>query len=75
MYKILAKLQSEKGYDLKKSYQLTNDVLIALSARSTGATVFTQNKRDFETIKELKGFKLQIIQLLIDNYRFIKLFN
>jgi len=58
---ILAKLQSEKEYDLKKSYQITNDVLIALSARRTGATVFTQNKKDFETIKEFKDFKLKII--------------
>ncbi|MBL7095113.1 PIN domain-containing protein [candidate division KSB1 bacterium] len=31
--KILAKLQSETGYDLKKAYSITNDVLIALSAR------------------------------------------
>ena len=59
--KILAKLQSEKGYDLKKSFHITNDVLIALSARRIGATVFTQNKRDFETIKEFKDFTLQII--------------
>lgn len=59
--KILAKLQSGKGYDLKKSYQLTNDVLIALSARRNGATVYTQNKKDFETIKTFKDFKLQII--------------
>jgi len=58
---ILAKLQSEKGYDLKKSYHISNDVLIALSARRIGATVFTQNKRDFETIKEFKDFKLQVI--------------
>ena len=59
--KILARLQSEKGYDLKKSYQLTNDMLITLSTRRIGATVFTQNKRDFETIKEFKDFKLQIV--------------
>jgi predicted nucleic acid-binding protein len=59
--KILAKLQSEKGYDLKKSYHITNDVLIALSARRVGATVFTQNKKDFETIKEFKDFTLQIL--------------
>ena len=59
--KILAKFQSEKGYDFKKNYQLTNDVLIALSARRIGATVFTQNRRDFETIKEFKDFKLQIV--------------
>jgi len=59
--KILARLQSEKGYDLKKSYHITNDVLIALSAQRIGATVFTQNKKDFETIKAFKDFKLQVI--------------
>lgn len=59
--KILARLQSEKGYDLKKSYHITNDVLIALSARRIGATVFTQNKKDFETIKEYKDFSFQIV--------------
>ncbi|MFQ6039344.1 MAG: type II toxin-antitoxin system VapC family toxin [Candidatus Poribacteria bacterium] len=48
--RILVKLQSEKGYDLKKAYSLTNDVLIALSARRIGATVVTQNRRDFEAI-------------------------
>jgi predicted nucleic acid-binding protein len=59
--RILAKLQSEKGYDLKKVYSLTNDVLIALSARRIGATVVTQNRRDFEAIQEFKGFSLQIV--------------
>ncbi len=58
---ILSKLQLEKGYDLKKSHHITNDVLIAMSARRIGATVVTQNKRDFETIKEIKDFKLQIL--------------
>lgn len=59
--RILVKLQSEKGYDLKKAYSLTNDVLIALSARRIGATVVTQNRRDFEAIQEFKGFSLQIV--------------
>lgn len=59
--KLLAKLQSEMGYDLKKTYNISNDVLIALCARRIGATVLTQNKRDFNSISKLKNFYLQII--------------
>ena len=58
---ILAKLQSEKGYNLKKTYSLANDVLIALTARKIGAEVATQNKRDFEAIKGIKDFRLKIL--------------
>jgi predicted nucleic acid-binding protein len=59
--KILADLQRLRGYELKKSYWLTNDVLMALSARRIGATVVTQNQRDFEAIQQIKGFSLQIV--------------
>jgi len=62
---ILAKLQSEKGYDLKKTYSLANDVLIALTARKIGAEVATQNKTDFEAIKEIKDFRLEITSTYI----------
>ncbi|MBM3235125.1 type II toxin-antitoxin system VapC family toxin [Candidatus Poribacteria bacterium] len=58
---ILADLQKLRGYELKKSYWLTNDVLIALSARRIGATVVTQNRRDFEEIQQIKGFSLQLV--------------
>ena len=55
---ILLELQKTKGYDLKKSFTLTNDVLIALTARSIGATLFTQNRKDFQAIREIKEFDL-----------------
>ena len=58
---ILAEIQSEKGYNLKKAYNITNDVLIALCARTIGATLLTQNRKDFEIIKEFKDFSLQVI--------------
>ena len=58
---ILARLQESKGYDLKKSYGLANDVLIALSACRIGATVVTQNRRDFEVIREIRTFSLQVV--------------
>ncbi|MCI0696018.1 type II toxin-antitoxin system VapC family toxin [candidate division KSB1 bacterium] len=59
--RLLAKLQSQKGYEIKKTIGLTNDVLIALSARRIGATVITQNKKDFEAIQSVKDFKLKIV--------------
>jgi predicted nucleic acid-binding protein len=55
---IIAKLQSEKGYTIKKSASITNDCLIASSARSIGATVYTQNKKDFEAIREIIPLKV-----------------
>ncbi|MEE8423066.1 MAG: PIN domain-containing protein [Thermodesulfobacteriota bacterium] len=58
---ILLKLQKNKGYDLKKSFSLVNDVLIALTARSIGAILFTQNIKDFQTIREIKAFDLEVL--------------
>lgn len=58
---MLAKLQEREGYDLKKTASITNDVLIALSARQIGATVGTQNRRDFEAIKRSRHFDLLIL--------------
>lgn len=58
---ILARLQELRGYDLKKSYGLANDALIALSAYRIGATVVTQNQRDFESIREIRTFSLQVV--------------
>jgi hypothetical protein len=58
---ILRRLQSERGYNLKRSHSVVNDVLIALSARSIGATVMTQNARDFRAIQDLRWFALELI--------------
>lgn len=53
---MLAQLQTIKGYDLKKSASITNDCLLAASARSLGAVLFTQNKKDFQAIREVFDF-------------------
>jgi len=58
---ILLELQKNKGYDLKKAFSLANDVLIALTARSTGATLFTRNRKDFQAIREMKAFDLVVL--------------
>ncbi len=59
--KLLRRLQKEKGYDLRKAYSLTHDVLIALSARRIGAMVLTHNAKDFEAIREFLAFSLGIV--------------
>jgi len=58
---ILSELQRIKGYDIKKSSSITNDCLIAVSARSIGATVYTQNKRDFQAIRDALDFKVDFV--------------
>jgi predicted nucleic acid-binding protein len=43
------------------SQGFSQDVLIALSASTIGATLFTSNKRDFEKISRYLNFRLKII--------------
>ncbi len=57
----LRMLQAERGCDIGSRGSLANDVLIALSARSLGATVVTQNKRDFRAIQSVRPFHLVTI--------------
>jgi len=56
----LRKLQGEQGYDIAARHSIVNDVLIALSARSIGATVVTQNERDYRAIERVRPFCLSI---------------
>lgn len=58
---IAARLQSCKGYDIRKSASITNDCLIATSAKSTGAVLYTQNKKDFLAIQDVFDFKVSIV--------------
>ena len=57
---LLRRLQESRGYTVASAYGLVNDVLIALSARSIGATVITQNERDFVAIQTIRPFKLAL---------------
>ena len=43
------------------SHGFSHDVLIALSASTIGATLFTSNKRDFEKISRYLSFHLKIV--------------
>ena len=48
--------------DLKnKLPALVNDCLLALSARSLGATVYTRNRDDFKLLQSLRSFSLVVI--------------
>lgn len=58
---VLRLLQTEMDYNLEGAFSLTNDVLIALSARSIGATVLTQNRSDFEAIRAIRPFRLALV--------------
>jgi hypothetical protein len=56
--KIIARLSQKYGFEDKYLAKITNDVLIALSARQIGAIVVTNNARDFLRIKEFVDFKV-----------------
>jgi len=56
----LRRLQ-ERGFRVEASHSIVNDVLIALSARSIGATVVTQNERDFRAIRAVRPFELRAV--------------
>ncbi len=58
---VLRALRQSRGYQVARSRSIVNDVLIALSARSIGATVITNNARDFAAIRGVRPFKLTIV--------------
>lgn len=58
---VLHRLQASKGYSMAGAYGLVNDVLIALSARSIGAAVITQNEKDFVAIQAIRPFNLVLV--------------
>ena len=58
---VLSELQRVKGYNIKKSSSITNDCLIAVSARSIGAVLYTQNRKDFQAIRDVFDFKFSFV--------------
>jgi len=59
---MLAKLMSTRP-DLKaKLPALLNDCLLALSARSLGATLYTRNRDDFILLRTIRSFSLVVIR-------------
>jgi predicted nucleic acid-binding protein len=55
---ILATMRQHEHYETTKIRELSFDVLIALSARSIGATVITCNASDYRTIRKYLSFHL-----------------
>jgi len=55
---MVARLAVAKSYEKRKIQELSCDVLIALTARSIGATVITLNGQDFKDIQQYRQFKL-----------------
>lgn len=53
---VLNQLRESKRLESKKIETLVNDTLIAMSARSAGAFVVTNNHKDFELIREIRPF-------------------
>jgi predicted nucleic acid-binding protein len=57
---ILYKVQRDHGFEGRKLRDLHFDVLIALTARSSGARLITSNRSDFELIRTYKDFQLEV---------------
>jgi predicted nucleic acid-binding protein len=55
---VVAQLGNKYGYESLYLSRLTNDVLIAATARKIGAVVATYNKKDFFRIQEYIHFKI-----------------
>jgi predicted nucleic acid-binding protein len=55
---VLGALKKREHYDTAKIRDLAFDVLIALSARSIGATLITCNETDFQIIRRHLAFSL-----------------
>ena len=58
--KIIAQLERKYGFEGKFLARITHDILIALCARRIGATVVTNNTKDFLRIREFVDYKLAV---------------
>jgi len=58
--RVLQQFGIRHGFEETGLARLTHDILIAMTARKIGATVFTLNARDFERIRALQNFQLQV---------------
>ena len=56
--KIVSHLVAERGYDVNKTREIHFDVLIALTARRTGAYLVTCNSKNFIAIQSYVGCEL-----------------
>jgi predicted nucleic acid-binding protein len=61
VWRIAGRVLRELGRRGTSAQALTNDVLIAMTARSQGMKLFTSNARDFNRIAAIEGFDLEIV--------------
>ncbi len=59
---ILSKIGQKYGFECIKLSRMTNDCLIAMTARRSGLTVVTLNAHDFRIISEFRPLKLEEIE-------------
>ena len=59
---VLRSLHTTRGFRMEQRHSIVNDVLIALSARSIGATVATQNEGDYRAIQAVRPFQLLVVR-------------
>ena len=59
---VLHRFGTRYGFEERGLTRLSHDILIALTARKIGAIVFTRNRSDFERIREVRDFQLEIYE-------------
>ena len=59
--RVIQTLRTRLHFDIQRQRSIVNDILIALSARSIGAEVVTQNQVDYLAIQKVIPFKLRIV--------------
>jgi predicted nucleic acid-binding protein len=59
--RVLARLATKYGYEQIGQGRLTNDALIAMSARRLGIQVLTANERDYRRLAEFRSFRWRVI--------------
>jgi len=61
--RVLARLGEKYDYEQIGQGRLTNDALIAMSARRLGIRVLTANERDYRRLAEFRAFQWQVTTL------------
>jgi predicted nucleic acid-binding protein len=59
---IMMKLRRDRKIDRERVKGLLADILIAVSARGTGAILVTRNEKDFKLIREVYDFKYLTVE-------------
>lgn len=62
--RLLGLLAVKYDYEQIGQGRLTNDALIAMSARRTGITVITANARDFARLAQIRSFHWQVSEAI-----------